>query len=469
MPGKNLFPLVLSSILFLAFHAAPANAYQSGFCTPQNSGTGQHSKTASNPFQAANNCSRTDGNRALTISTPAGTNVAPNRSGKVTWKLPTGVLASQMKFDTRTIGLNGDWRIEISAVVDGKNAVLSTLAGNSGWTSRSVNPASPASQLSFSLTCRDVKGAVCARRAAVKASIRNIVLVIPDQSKPSLKLGPGFPSGDPGSGLVKIPFTALDSVSGIKSVSAEIDRLQVASKEGPCIAPAKDGNFSGYRPCPEALSGPLSFDSKDFEDDTYELRVCASDWQGNRLCLTRQVKIENETLDKIRFAYEFENASTVRVTWNASAYDASFGCRWKENASGKWSNMSSCNGGVFRFAVVSGKTLYTVEVSATDSLGKVFLNTLQIDTNKMTKPTPAVAPLLDVELSFGEIIVSWKDERNHDYTCQLDGGKVKPCENGEFYLEAPASPKVYSLKVTASNPWGSASATIRFNEKGQRL
>ena len=120
MMSKRLLPffLTLGAVTFLL--APPAGAYKSAFCTPLNTTTGGPSAVSGSPFSVANNCARTDSNRAVTIAVAAGkTSIAPGSSRAISWALPEGVKATGLSLQSRTTNLSGDWRLKISGLTGG--------------------------------------------------------------------------------------------------------------------------------------------------------------------------------------------------------------------------------------------------------------------------------------------------------------------------------------------------------------
>lgn len=127
--------------------------------------------------------------------------------------------------------------------------------------------------------------------------MRRVALTLRDTTAPTVQLGgtllePGSRRGDQ-----VLEVSALDSGSGVRSVTATLNGQPLKSRVLECNA--KDGIAVRLRPCPGNTTPRFDIDTAGagFRQGPNELRVCASDFApeatANHTCETRTVRVDN--------------------------------------------------------------------------------------------------------------------------------------------------------------------------------
>ena len=221
--------------------------------------------------------SRTGGGRygAWTITAPAGTEIV-RAAARVS-------AASQNSHVPQVhVGLEGGGREALGGVRGDLHTVDWEGSGGTFFAGR--------------LTC--VSRRDCGDGRNAHLHMRRIALTLRDLAAPTVQLGGSLlePGSRRGDQVLKV--NAIDSGSGVRSVSVELNGRPLAARVLRCNL--KDGVAHRLRPCPGNATPQFGIDTTgaDFRQGPNQIRVCAADFApqatANRTCESRRVRVDNE-------------------------------------------------------------------------------------------------------------------------------------------------------------------------------
>jgi len=212
---------------------------------------------------------------AWTLTAPGGTDII--RAAASVMAARDGAHVPQIH-----VGLDGGARDPLARVEGSRHTV--DWAGSGGR------------YFSGRLACSNRRGCGGGRDAFIY--MRRIAFTLRDVTAPRIQLGgtllePGSRRGDQ-----VLEVNALDSGSGVRSISIEVNGAPIQARVLECHL--NNGVAIRLRPCPSATTPQfeIATTAADFRQGPNQIQVCASDFApqatANRTCETRTVRIDNE-------------------------------------------------------------------------------------------------------------------------------------------------------------------------------